>query len=98
MATTAITAIVNPITALKGGKTRIAIYSQFANNTLGFEQRFLGDITNKTQVSIRKTRKSLEGSVFSIQYMKRRIPLSKVVLSQDVATVNPRDGSLSNVS
>ncbi|KAF3104138.1 hypothetical protein TWF569_008601 [Orbilia oligospora] len=45
----AVAAILNPITALKGGKTKVAIYSSLDNCTLGFEQRFLGDIVNKAK-------------------------------------------------
>ncbi|KAK6519041.1 hypothetical protein TWF281_003730 [Arthrobotrys megalospora] len=50
----AVAAIINPLTSLKGAKTKVAIYSSLDNSTLGFEQRFLGDIINKAKGDLGK--------------------------------------------
>ncbi|KAK6349288.1 hypothetical protein TWF730_010038 [Orbilia blumenaviensis] len=42
-----ITALVNPITALKCGKTKVSIYSDVGTGMLAFEQRLLGEATSK---------------------------------------------------
>ncbi|KAF3909795.1 hypothetical protein ABW21_db0201148 [Orbilia brochopaga] len=43
----AITALVNPLTALKSGKTKVSIYSLVDTGMLAFEQRLLGEATSK---------------------------------------------------
>ncbi|KAK6333229.1 hypothetical protein TWF718_011050 [Orbilia javanica] len=68
----AVTALINPLTACKGGKTKVSIYSLLSTGKLAFEQRLLGDATSKLRGA---------GGAAQLQNMSY---LSSMVIDDDV--------------